>query len=45
MQAGRAAGFRYGVLQASALGDPVYRSMGFQERCRFTFAIRGPRGS
>jgi hypothetical protein len=30
------------VLQSSPLGEPVYRSIGFEERARFTFAIRVP---
>jgi GNAT superfamily N-acetyltransferase len=41
LEAGRADGYRFGVLQASAMGEPLYRSMGFVERCRFTFAYRG----
>ena len=43
MEAGRVDGYRFSVLQASAMGEPVYRSIGFEERCRFTFAVRGPR--
>jgi GNAT superfamily N-acetyltransferase len=40
LEAGRADGYRWGVLQASAMGEPLYRSMGFEERSRFTFALR-----
>jgi len=40
--AGRDAGYRVAVLQSSPLGEPVYRSIGFEERARFTFALRVP---
>jgi GNAT superfamily N-acetyltransferase len=42
LEAGRDAGFRVAVLQSSQLGEPVYRSIGFGERARFTFAVRAP---
>jgi len=40
LEAGRADGYPIGVLQATAMGEPVYRAMGFEERCRFSFAVR-----
>ena len=40
LEAGRGDGYRWGVLQASAMGEPLYRSMGFEQRCTFTFAVR-----
>jgi GNAT superfamily N-acetyltransferase len=43
MHAGRENGLRFGVLQASAMGESVYRSIGFEECGRFAFAVRGPR--
>jgi GNAT superfamily N-acetyltransferase len=42
MAAGREDGFQLGVLQSSPLGEPVYRAMGFEQRCTFTFATRMP---
>src|SRR5262245_27137897 len=45
MAAGREAGYRVGVLQSSPLGEPVYRAIGFEERARFTFATRVPKGA
>ena len=42
MEAGREAGYGVGVLQSSPLGEPVYRAMGFEQRCTFTFATRVP---
>lgn len=40
LEAGRVDGYRVGVLQASELGEVLYRSMGFEQRCTFTFALR-----
>jgi GNAT superfamily N-acetyltransferase len=42
MAAGREAGYRTGVLQSTSLGEPVYRAIGFEQRCTFTFATRMP---
>lgn len=44
LAAGREAGYRVGVLQSSRLGEPVYRAIGFEQRCTFTFATRVPAG-
>ncbi|MGN6797895.1 MAG: GNAT family N-acetyltransferase [Gaiellaceae bacterium] len=40
LEAGSAAGCSIGVLDASPDGEPVYLGLGFEEVCRFTFAIR-----
>lgn len=43
MADGRDLGYRVGVLQATDEGESIYRSIGFEQRCRFTFALRIPR--
>lgn len=40
LEAGRVEGADIGVLDASPDGEPVYRGLGFEEVCRFTFAVR-----
>jgi GNAT superfamily N-acetyltransferase len=40
LEAGRADGYHHAVLMATAMGEKLYRSMGFEELCRFTFAVR-----
>ncbi len=42
---GRALGYRVGILQASKMGEPVYKRMGFKEYCRvssYTWFPEGP---
>jgi GNAT superfamily N-acetyltransferase len=34
LKAGRALGYHIGILQASKMGEPVYKRMGFKEYCR-----------
>lgn len=41
LAAGRSEGARVGVVHASPDGEWVYRALGFEEVCRFTFAVRG----
>ena len=42
MAAGREAGFRVGVLQASEMGLPIYERIGFTTHGVFSFAVRTP---
>jgi hypothetical protein len=44
LDAGRAERHRLGLLEATAMGEPVYRSIGFEECGRFVFATRASRG-
>jgi GNAT superfamily N-acetyltransferase len=38
----RGLGYRYAVLEASTIGAPVYRALGFVERCRFANYVWKP---
>jgi GNAT superfamily N-acetyltransferase len=44
LEAARAAGHRVCVLQASSMAEPIYRGLGFEETCRFAFAVRLAQG-
>ncbi|MEP6477393.1 MAG: GNAT family N-acetyltransferase [Actinomycetota bacterium] len=41
LRAGHEQDLRMGVLQASPMGEPVYRAIGFEECSRFIWAVRG----
>lgn len=38
--AGVAGLYNVGTLHASVMGEPIYRAVGFQKRCRFNYAVR-----
>jgi GNAT superfamily N-acetyltransferase len=38
----RQAGYRVGILQASSMGYPVYRQMGFQDVCKYAVYLQSP---
>jgi GNAT superfamily N-acetyltransferase len=40
LRAAREEGYRVGILHASPLGLPIYRRLGFEERCTFDFWTR-----
>jgi ribosomal protein S18 acetylase RimI-like enzyme len=42
LKEGRRRGYKIGVLEASDMGYPVYRSLGFQEYCRITSYVWRP---
>jgi hypothetical protein len=40
LQDARQMGYRAGILQASEMGFPVYRKIGFQEYCKINVYIK-----
>ncbi len=45
LQHGRERGYTVGTLQASAMGEPVYRKLGFEAYCHITSYVFRPDGS
>jgi len=41
LEVGRAAGYKVGTLHATAMGEPVYRRLGFEGRFGYIYAARG----
>ena len=39
----RRLGYRVGILQASAMGYPIYRKMGFRDVCKYDLYFQAPR--